>query len=217
MKKLAAYSTLSALSFIVLGFFTFTASGLTGGAYQILNESLAGAALFMLLGLLYERYRTYDMRDYGGLAAQLPWIVTMFVITGLTLVGLPMLSSFVGEFLILSSSIEAAVPHRHLWTALATTGVILSAAYMLTMIQRVFYADPGPRPASIPPRDLDAREHLALWPLAILFLVMGLASPYWTRTIGPAVSGLATAPSSPNPAPAPAATTASTQIPRGAR
>ncbi|HWG16754.1 MAG TPA: NADH-quinone oxidoreductase subunit M [Acidobacteriaceae bacterium] len=223
MKKLAAYATLSALSFIVLGFFTFTASGLTGGAYQILNESLAGAALFMLLGLLYERYRTYDMRDYGGLAAQTPWIVTMFVITGLTLVGLPMLSSFVGEFLILSSSIKAAVPHRHLWTALATTGVILSAAYMLTMIQRVFYADAGPRPASIPPRDLDAREHLALWPLAILFLVMGLASPYWTRTIGPAVTALAagptSTPASPDAAPAPSATTtASTQtISGGAR
>ena len=222
MKKLAAYATLSALSFIVLGFFTFTGPGLTGGAYQILNESLAGAALFMLLGLLYERYRTYDMRDYGGLAAQVPWIVTMFVITGLTLVGLPMLSSFVGEFLILSSTMEAAVPHRHLWTALATSGVILSAAYMLTMIQRVFYTDPGPRPASIPARDLDAREHLALWPLALLFLVMGLASPCWTRTIGPAVSALAnppaSAPASPNAAPAPAITTAATQtIPGGAR
>jgi NADH-quinone oxidoreductase subunit M len=221
LKKLAAYATLSALSFIVLGFFTFTASGLTGGAYQILNESLAGAALFMLLGLLYERYRTYDMRDFGGLAAQLPWIVTMFVITGLTLVGLPMLSSFVGEFLILSGSMQATLGHRHLWTALATTGVILSAAYMLTMIQRVFYAEPGPKPASIPPRDLDAREHLALWPLAILFLVMGLASPYWTRAIGPAVTALAnppaSSPASPNAAPAPATAAAAQTIPGGAR
>jgi len=213
LKKLAAYATLSALSFIVLGFFTFTVSGLTGGAYQILNESLAGAALFMLLGLLYERYRTYDMRDYGGLAVQVPWIVTMFVITGLTLVGLPMLSSFVGEFLILSGGMQASIAHHHLWTALATTGVILSAAYMLTMIQRVFYADLGPAPASTTPRDLDAREHLALWPLALLFLVMGLASPYWTRAIGPAVTALSSAPT---PAPVPAATTASAQtIPGG--
>lgn len=186
LKKLAAYATLSALSFIVLGFFTFTIHGMSGGIYQILNESLAGAALFMLLGLLYERYQTYDMREYGGLAAQLPWIATMFVITGLTIVGLPMLSGFVGEFLILSGSMHASFPHQHLWTALATSGAILSAAYMLTMIQRVFYADLGPKPSSIPPRDLDAREHLAIWPLAILFLVMGLASPLWTRAIGPA-------------------------------
>jgi NADH-quinone oxidoreductase subunit M len=190
LKKLAAYATLGALSFIVLGFFTFTSSGLTGGAYQILNESLAGAAFFMLLGLLYERYQTYDMREYGGLAAQLPWTVTMFVVTGLAIVGLPMLSGFVGEFLILAGSMQTSVAHRHLWTALAATGVIFSAAYMLAMLQRVFYADLGPKPARVAPRDLDAREHLALWPLAVLFLVMGLASPYWTNAIGPAVAAI---------------------------
>ena len=188
LKKFAAYSTLGALSFITLGFFTFTSLGLTGGAYQILSESLAGAALFMLLGLLYERYRTYDMREYGGLAAQLPWTVTMFVITGLAIVGLPMLSGFVGEFLVLSGSMQAPLAHGHFWTALAASGVVFSAAYMLTMLQRVFYADLGRKPASIAPRDLDAREHLALWPLAVLFVVLGLASPFWTRAIGPAVS-----------------------------
>jgi NADH-quinone oxidoreductase subunit M len=191
LKKLAAYSTLGALSFIALGFFTFTSTGLTGGAYQILNESLAGAAFFMLLGLLYERYQTYDMRQYGGLAAQLPWTVTMFVITGLAIIGLPMLSGFIGEFAVLSGSMQAPVPHHHLWTALAATGVIFSAAYMLTMLQRVFYAGLGPKPASIAPRDLDAREHLALWPFAVLFLVMGLASPFWTKAIGPAVTSYA--------------------------
>ena len=81
LKKLAAYSTLGHVSFITLGIFTFTVAGLDGGIFQILNESLAGAALFILLGLLYERYGTYDMRDYGGLAAKLPWMVTFFVIT----------------------------------------------------------------------------------------------------------------------------------------
>jgi len=190
LKKLAAYSTLGALSFIVLGFFTFTVSGLSGGAYQILNESLAGAALFMLLGLLYERYQSYDMREYGGLATQLPWTVTLFVITGLAIVGLPMLSGFVGEFLVLAGSMQAPFAHHHLWTALATTGVIFSAAYMLTMLQRVFYADLGPKPSTVAPRDLDAREHLALWPLAILFLGMGLASPFWTRAIDPVVTAI---------------------------
>ena len=113
LKRLAAYATLGALSFIVLGIFTFTIAGLDGGIYQILNESLAGAALFMLLGLLYERYGTYDMRDYGGLAAKLPWMVTLFVITALSVVGLPMLNGFVGEFLILSGSMQSAhrAPH----------------------------------------------------------------------------------------------------------
>jgi NADH-quinone oxidoreductase subunit M len=74
---------------------------------------------------------------------------------------------------------------------IATTGVILGAAYMLTMIQRVFYAELGPKPATIAPRDLDAREHLALWPLAILFLIMGVASPYWMRAIDPVGTSMA--------------------------
>jgi NADH-quinone oxidoreductase subunit M len=191
LKKLAAFSTLGQLSFIVLGIFTFTIAGLDGGIYQILNESLAGATLFMLLGLLYQRYGTYDMRMYGGLAAQSPWMATMFVITTLSVIGLPMLNSFVGEFLILSGSMQSVFRHHHLWTALATTGVILSAAYMLSMIQRVFYSDLGPKPRKIAPRDLDAREHLALWPMVALFLVMGLASPIWLKAIDPAAVAIA--------------------------
>jgi NADH-quinone oxidoreductase subunit M len=183
LKKLAAFGTLGHLSFIVLGIFTFTIAGLDGGIYQILNESLAGAAFFMLLGLLFERYHTYDMRELGGLAARLPWIATMFVITALAMIGLPMLSGFVGEFLILSGSMQAFVAHRHFWTALATTGVIFSAAYMLTMIQRVFYRGIGKNADAVPAHDMDAREHLALWPMATLFLVMGLASPLWMRAI----------------------------------
>jgi len=183
LKKLAAYSTLGHLSFITLGIFTFTIAGLDGGIYHILNESLAGAALFMLLGLLYERYGTYDMREYGGLAAKLPWMVTLFVITTLSIIGLPMLNGFVGEFLILSGSMQSTLAHHHLWTALATTGVILSAAYMLGMIQRVFYSGLGPKSERLATWDLDAREHLALWPMVALFLVMGVASPLWLRAI----------------------------------
>ena len=191
LKRLAAYSTLGALSFIVLGLFTFTVSGLDGGVYQILNESLAGAAFFMLLGLLYERYGTYDMREYGGLAAKLPWMVTMFVVTGLAIVGLPMLNGFIGEFLILSGSVQIVSAHHHFWTGLATLGVIFSAAYMLSMIQRVFYTDLGPKPRRVQGWDLDAREHLALWPLVVLFLAMGVASPIWMKAIDGSVASLA--------------------------
>ena len=196
LKRLAAYATLSALAFIILGIFSFTVSGLDGGIFHILSESLSGAAFFMLLGILYERYGTYDMREYGGLAAKLPWMVTLFVITTLSLVGLPMLNGFVGEFLILSGSMQAAFAHHMVWTVLATTGVILSASYMLWMIQRVFYGDLGIKSENVKGWDLDAREHLAMWPLVILFLMMGVASPIWLRAIDAAGTRIAATQSS---------------------
>ncbi len=183
LKKLASFSTLGHVSFIVLGIFAFSVAGIDGGVYQILNESLIGAALFLLLGLLYERYGTYDMRDYGGLAGKHAWIVTMFVITALAAVGLPMLNGFVGEFLILSGAMVSLVHHHILWTAIGTTGVIFSAAYMLTMIQRVFYGRLGLRSEEVTGWDLSAREHLELWPFIALFLIMGVASPFWMRSI----------------------------------
>jgi NADH-quinone oxidoreductase subunit M len=117
----------------------------------------------------------------------------MFVLTTLATIGLPMLSGFVGEFLILTGSMQVTGPH-HLWTALATTGVIFSAAYMLTMIQRVFYASTGPKPESVAPRDLDPREHLAMWPLVALFLIMGVASPFWLKAIDTAGVAMAAHP-----------------------
>ena len=181
MKELAAYSTLSHLSFIVLGVFTFTIAGLDGGIYQILNHGISGGALFLLLGFLYERYATYDMRDLGGLAARLPWMVTLYVITSLSLVGLPMLNSFVGEFLVLSGSMQSG--HSYWWTVIATTGVILSSAYMLIMIQRVFYGHLGVVSDEVPGRDLNGREHVALWPFVAVFLLMGLAPTLFLRTI----------------------------------
>jgi len=183
LKKLAAFSTLSHVSFIVLGIFTFTIAGLDGGIFQLLNESLIGAAFFVLLGLLYERYGTYDMRDYGGLATKHAWMVTFFVITSLAAVGLPMMNGFVGEFLILSGSMQAFDVHRILWTTIATTGVILSAAYMLSMIQKIFYGKLGIRSSEVTGYDLTAREHITLWPLAALFLIMGILSPFWMKSI----------------------------------
>jgi NADH-quinone oxidoreductase subunit M len=199
LKKLAAFATLSANSFIVLGIFTFTISGLDGGTYQILNESLIGAGLFILLGLLYERYGTYDMRDYGGLAARHPWMVTFFVITGLAAVGLPMLSGFVGEFLVLSGTMQTWVGHHVLWTVVGTSGVIFSAAYMLSMIQRIFYGALGMRAEEVSGWDINAREHIELWPLAVLFLVMGIFSPYWTKAIDPYSTAIVSTHSAPSP------------------
>jgi NADH-quinone oxidoreductase subunit M len=114
----------------------------------------------------------------------------MFVITTLSVVGLPMLNSLVGEFLVLSGSMQSTVSNHVGWPVLGTSGVILTAAYMLQMIQRVFYGNLGLKPRAISGHDLDAREHLALWPLVALLLLMGVASPYWMRAIDTAGAGL---------------------------
>jgi NADH-quinone oxidoreductase subunit M len=188
LKSLAAFGTLGHVSVAVLGIFAFTIAGIDGGIYQTLNEGLGGAALFMLLGLLYERFGTYDMRELGGLAQKFPWMVTLFVITTLSVVGLPMLNGFVGEFLVFSGVMQSG---HTAWTAVATSGVILTAAYMLWMIQRVFYGSLGTKSELIAGWDLDTREHLALWPLVALFLAMGVFSPVWTRAIDTAGTALA--------------------------
>ncbi|WP_035350185.1 complex I subunit 4 family protein [Edaphobacter aggregans] len=191
LKRLAAFGTLGHVSVVILGIFACTVSGIDGGIFQTLNEGIGGSALFMLLGLLYERYRTYDIREYGGLATRLPWIATMFVLTSLSVTGLPMLNGFVGEFLVFSGTMQSAIAHHTLWTVVATSSVIFTASYMLWMIQRVFYGDLSRRATNIDALDLTPREHLALWPLVVLFLFMGIASPVFMKAIDTAGSRIA--------------------------
>jgi NADH-quinone oxidoreductase subunit M len=188
LKRLASYSTLSHLGFCVLGIFSFTAASTDGGVYQILNHGVSAGTFFILLGILYDRFGTYDMAAYGGVAARLPYLATMMVITALSLIGLPILNGFVGEFLVLSGSFAV----HSAWTAAATLGVILSAVYMLSMVQRVFYAEPSARVLSLSGgnQDIRPREQAALWPLLVLIVLMGVMSPYWMRAIDQSVGGV---------------------------
>ena len=104
MKKLVAYSSVSHLGFVVLGIFSFTQQGLDGAVYQMLNHGISTGALFMLVGLLYERRHSLEIADYGGVATAAPWLSTVFLITTLASIGLPMLNNFVGEFLVLQGA-----------------------------------------------------------------------------------------------------------------
>jgi NADH-quinone oxidoreductase subunit M len=206
LKRLVGYSILSHLSFCTLGIFCFALSGLNGAVYQILNHGLSGSAILILVGFLYERYGTYEMAQFGGLAAKLPNMATLYLITTLSLIGLPILNGFVGEFLILSGSF-ASHPG---WVAAATIGVILGAAYMLGMIRQIFY---GPQSSLVMAKnipDLSGREHLTLWPIAALMLVMGVVSPYWMHAINDGVTGLANTSTARIAAPPPSHITAST-------
>jgi len=179
MKRLVAYSSVTHLGFVVLGIFTFTQLGLDGAVYQMLNHGISTGALFVLVGYLYERRHSLEIADYGGVASAAPWLSTVFLITTLASMGLPMLNNFVGEYLVLQGSAQA----NFRWTVMASIGVILSACYMLWLYQRVFYGD-TPELVGGHVFDLKPREWAAMLPLIALMVWMGV----YTSTFLPAIS-----------------------------
>ncbi len=179
MKRLVAYSSVSHLGFVVLGVFTFTQVGLDGAVYQMLNHGISTGALFILVGMLYERRHSLEIADYGGVGTSAPWLSTMFVITTLASVGLPLLNNFVGEFLVL----QGAAQVNFLYAVFAAIGVILSSVYMLWMVQRTFYGE-TPSEVKHHVNDLSAREWAVLVPLIVMMVWMGIGS----QSFLPAVS-----------------------------
>jgi len=171
MKKLVAYSSVSHLGFVVLGIFSFTQIGLDGAVYQMLNHGISTGALFVIVGLLYERRHSLEIADYGGVATVAPWLSTAFLITTLASIGLPLLNNFVGEFLVLQGTALA----NYKWTIFASIGVILSACYMLWLYQRVFYGEVNHEVAGHVP-DLFSREWVAVVPLIVMMVWMGVYS-----------------------------------------
>ncbi len=178
--RLMAFAALSHLSLIVLAIYGLTFLGWAGGVYQILSHGVVDAALFLLLGALEIRFASTLINSYGGLAAKLPRAATYFVIASLAMIGLPMLSGFIGEFIILSSTFAGV---SRPWAVAATVGVILGAAYMLSLVQRIFYGPESALTSSKPSVDLRFGELAILTPLVILMLVMGLAPSPWLNTI----------------------------------
>ena len=187
LKKLIAYSSISHLGFVVLGIFSFTPAGLDGATFVMLAHGVSTGALFMLAGILYERRHTYEIADFGGLATPMPVYATFFLFITLASVGLPLLNGFIGEFLVLSGAFRA----RALYGVLGATGVIWSACYLLWMYQRVFFGKVTHSVNQSLP-DLDGRERAALWPAAIVTLVMGVAPLIWLNAIDPAVQSALT-------------------------
>ena len=179
MKKLVAYSSVSHLGFVVLGIFSFTQMGLDGAVYQMLNHGISTGALFVLVGFLYERRHSLEIKDYGGVATAAPWLATAFLITTLASVGLPMLNNFVGEFLVLQGAAQA----KFAWAVFAALGVILSACYMLWLYQRVFF---GPLSEDVKHHmpEFNMREWACIVPLIAMMVWMGI----FTQTFLPAVS-----------------------------
>jgi NADH-quinone oxidoreductase subunit M len=174
VKKLVAYSSVSHLGFVMLGIFSLTPQGIQGGILQMINHGLSTGALFLIVGMIYERKHTRDLSAFGGLMKLMPVYGALSLIVVLSSMGLPGLNGFVGEFTILLGAFasRALVPQAWIYTAFAATGIILAAVYMLWMFQRVYLGEVKPENQDL--RDLSAREVWVLTPIVLLIFVIGL-------------------------------------------
>jgi NADH-quinone oxidoreductase subunit M len=174
IKKLVAYSSVSHLGFVMLGIFTFTHQGVQGGLIQMVNHGLSTGALFLLVGMIYERRHTRLISDFGGLARQVPIFTTFFMIITLSSIGLPGLNGFVGEFLVLLGTFLT----NKVYAAIAATGVIFAAVYMLWMFERVMFGQIT-KEENTRLRDLSPREIAVLVPVVIFVVMIGVwANPF---------------------------------------
>lgn len=184
LKRLVAYSSVAHLGFIVLGTFAFTTQGLTGGVLQMVNHGISTGALFLLVGMIYERRHTRMISELGGLQKPAPILAGVFTLVMLSSIGLPALNGFVGEFLIL---IGTFVTHRW-WAVASTAGVILAAVYLLWAYQRVFHGEPHGENATIP--DMTWRERGVMLPLVVLIVFLGVYPKPVLDRIEPSVDRL---------------------------
>jgi NADH-quinone oxidoreductase subunit M len=168
-KKLVAYTSVAHLGFVILGVFAFNLQGLQGALLVMISHGLSTPMLFFMLGMLYERRHSYEIADFGGLAASMPVFASLLVFAAMASVGLPGTAGFVSEFLILLGTFRSQP-----WFAFfAGTGVIVAAYYMLPMVQRMLFdREPSPENAHVP--DLNARELAVLLPLAALIVALGV-------------------------------------------
>jgi NADH-quinone oxidoreductase subunit M len=168
IKRLVAYSSVSHLGFVVLGLIALNAQGLEGGILQMVNHGLSTGALFMVVGFLYQRTHSRLIAEHGGLASTMPVFSVLFGIVMLSSIGLPGLNGFVGEFLILLGAFRA----NPWWGALAATGMVLSACYMLWVYKRVVWGVPQGKAVEV--SDLTAREVVSFLPLVVFIVWIGV-------------------------------------------
>ena len=169
MKKLIAYSSVSHLGFCTLGIFALNPHGLQGSVIQQINHGISTGALFLIVGLIYERRHTREIKEFGGLSNVMPIYATLFMIVMLSSIGLPLLNGFIGEFTILQGAYEA---NWH-WAAWAVAGIVLGAAYMLWLYQRTMFG-PCENPKNQILKDLSFREIMTLVPLIIWAFWIGV-------------------------------------------
>ena len=190
-KKLIAYSSVSHLGFVMLGIFSFNQIGLSGGILQMVNHGLSTGALFLIIGIIYERRHTRLLSDFGGLSKVMPVFAVMFMIFTLSSIGMPALNGFIGEFTILAGAFQI-VPALggRIFAILGATGIILGAAYMLWLYQRTMFGKLD-NPENENLKDLNIREWIYLMPLVLLCFWIGLYPKPFFAMLEPATAKLA--------------------------
>ncbi|MGH9531356.1 MAG: complex I subunit 4 family protein [Terriglobales bacterium] len=183
MKKLVAYSSVSHLGFCTLGIFALNPLGLSGSILQQINHGISTGALFLIVGVLYERRHTREISEYGGISSVMPWYATITLIMFMSSLGLPLLNGFIGEFVIL----QGAYMESKAWAAWGVLGVILGAAYLLWLYQRVFFG-PVNNPKNEKLADLSPREIVTFAPLVVLAFCIGIYPKPFFEILAPPVN-----------------------------
>ncbi len=171
-KRLIAYSSVSHMGFVTLGLFALNTQGVEGGILQMINHGIITGAMFLMIGMIYERTHTRVIAKYGGFAKLVPWYAGFFIILTFASIGLPGTNGFIGEFLIILGAFKA----EKIFGVFAATGIILGAGYMLWLYQRIFFQDANPdyeASGSHPVHDLSLREVVTLMPLFVLVFWIG--------------------------------------------
>jgi NADH-quinone oxidoreductase subunit M len=176
-KRLVAYSSVSHMALVMLGMFALNPVGITGSIFQQLNHGISTGALFMIVGIVYERRHTREISEYGGLSKAMPVFAAIFLIMTMSSIGLPALNGFIGEFLIL----QGVFVHSKMWAVFAASGIVLGAAYMLSLYQRTMFGKiENPKNERL--MDLNNREFATFAPLIVLAVWMGLyPAPFLDR------------------------------------
>jgi len=185
MKKLIAYSSVAHMGFVTVGIFTLTRQGIEGALFQMLSHGVVSAALFLIVGVIYDRMHSRLIARYGGLVHRMPLYAAVFMLFTLASVGLPGTSGFVGEFLVMVGAFQ-----DNTWVAaLITVGIVLGAAYMLWLYRRVVFGKLV-RPDLMGIVDLSRREVAVFAPLVVLVLWMGIYPMSFLEFVGPSVENL---------------------------
>ncbi len=185
VKKLVAYSSVSSMGIVMLGLFALNPNGINGAVMQMINHGIYSGALFLLVGIIYERRHTRNVAEFGGLSHVMPGYAAVFLLMAMTAIGLPLLCVFISEFLAMRGAFEA----NPVWAGWAGLGIILNAGYMLWLYQRMFFGEIENEKNKLLP-DLSVREWAYMLPLVIMSLWIGIYSAPFIRYIEKPVNAL---------------------------